>query len=481
MSYGSANQLTNFNGTEIAYDADGNMLKTPLGEEFGNLTFDSLNQLTDVTISGSAVSYSYTYDAEGYRIAKDENGVVTNFTVNPNADLSQVLMSTTNGETTYYVYGLGLISQENSDGYKLYHYDYRGSTTAITNLNGEVTDTLYYDPYGNIVSRTGNTDTPFLYVGQYGVETDDSGLYYMRARYYNPQIQRFINVDPIRDNYNWYAYADGNSISSVDPTGTMDWSTQAELYMHGFWDATVDFSDATKKELFSFLDNPLDYIYDTGKDIAGGIKDVSAGIVSGEITPLSIIGSGAGWIGKSVKGIYDWGYKWSPFTTITDEEAYQLGYSGADTLYDTSEFVVKFATAYKGATYIGKGLSKLKIKIGDFSKSKIIHNDILDSERIGSALKVDEVSPIYEINLNTGKLYIAREFPATARAHGFNDIVDNYAGYATKTPIKNGILYQLEGSLNGVEGRFEWIIQNEKVTHRMFVQYGTMNGVPIRP
>lgn len=128
-------------------------------------------------------------------------------------------MSTENGETTYYVYGLGLISQENSDGYKLYHYDYRGSTTTITNLNGEVTDTIYYDPYGNIISRTGTTDTPFLYVGQYGVETDDSGLYYMRARYYNPQIQRFINVDPIRDGYNWYLYTDDSPIINIDPSG----------------------------------------------------------------------------------------------------------------------------------------------------------------------------------------------------------------------------------------------------------------------
>lgn len=46
----------------------------------------------------------------------------------------------------------------------------------------------------------------------------------------------------------------------------------------------------------------------------------------------------------------------------------------------------------------------------------------------------------------------------SAQAHGFNDIVDNYAGYATKSPIPNGELYQLEGALNGVDGRFEWIM-----------------------
>lgn len=74
---------------------------------------------------------------------------------------------------------------------------------------------------------------------------------------------------------------------------------------------------------------------------------------------------------------------------------------------------------------------------------------------------------------------MVQEFPAGTQAHGFNNIVDNYAGYATKTPLSNATLYQLDGSLNGTLGRFEWIIQDGSVTHRMFIQGGTMNGVPI--
>jgi filamentous hemagglutinin len=61
-------------------------------------------------------------------------------------------------------------------------------------------------------------------------------------------------------------------------------------------------------------------------------------------------------------------------------------------------------------------------------------------------------------------------------------MIDNYAGMSTKTNLgNNATLYQLDGSLNGVLGRFEWIIQNGKTTHRMFIPKGTMNGVPIRP
>lgn len=66
-------------------------------------------------------------------------------------------------------------------------------------------------------------------------------------------------------------------------------------------------------------------------------------------------------------------------------------------------------------------------------------------------------------------------------AHGFTDIVDNYAGYAEKTSLGNATLYQIDGALNGVDGRFEWIIQDGEVTHRMFITNGTVNGVPIKP
>ena len=85
-----------------------------------------------------------------------------------------------------------------------------------------------------------------------------------------------------------------------------------------------------------------------------------------------------------------------------------------------------------------------------------IKNDVIDLPRTGSALKNDSY-------------------------HAFPNIVDNYAGYATKSPISNGTLYQLQGSLNGTVGRFEWIIQNQQVTHRMFVSGGGINGIPIMP
>ena len=100
------------------------------------------------------------------------------------------MVKTTDGVITKYVYGIGLIGEETSGSFKTYHFDYRGSTAAITDINGNVTDTFEYDTYGNLVSRTGTSVVIFLYNGRDGVVTDSNGLIYMRARYYSPELRR---------------------------------------------------------------------------------------------------------------------------------------------------------------------------------------------------------------------------------------------------------------------------------------------------
>lgn len=117
-----------------------------------------------------------------------------------------------------------------------------------------------------------------------------------------------------------------------------------------------------------------------------------------------------------------------------------------------------FATARSSASS-SSSISSSNASTQTISQPKItysIQNDVVNLPRTGSALKIDSY-------------------------HAFPNVVDNYAGYAVKSPISNGTLYQLQGSLNGVSGRFEWIIQNGQVTHRMFVPGGGINGIPIMP
>ena len=162
------------------------------------------------------------------------------------------------------------------------------------------------------------------------------------------------------------------------------------------------------------------------------------------------------------------------------------GYSDPNELIDNTLFGATTGGALGAATWGMANSSNIKAWLGnritpgaslDYpTNTGIITNDILECPRTGSALKVDYISPI-----RNGQNQIIKEFPSVAQAHGFNDIVDNYAGFATQTPLQNATLYQLDGALNGVTGRYEWIIQDGYVTHRMFVEGGTINGVPIQP
>jgi len=128
------------------------------------------------------------------------------------------------GEVTYYVYGLGLIGEESTGNYFSYHFDYRGSTVALTNVVGQVVDRIAYSAYGELLTQPTH-DTPFLFNGMYGVMSDDNGLYYMRARFYSPEIKRFVNQDVLLGNVadgqalNRYAYVMGDPVRYNDPFG----------------------------------------------------------------------------------------------------------------------------------------------------------------------------------------------------------------------------------------------------------------------
>ena len=224
MTYGAANRLATYNGQPVSYDADGNMITGPLGSNpAAHFSYDARSRLT------AAGGLSYTYDALDNRIEiTDAQGQVKRLVVNPNALLSQVLMETDDqgNVVRYYIYGLGLIgSQDTSGGYSLHHYNRRGDTIALTDLNGQVTDRMVYDPYGAVISRIGTTQTPYLFDGRDGVATDDNGLVHMRARYYNPQTGGFISQDTLlgsithTKSLNRYAYAEGNPLIYVDPSG----------------------------------------------------------------------------------------------------------------------------------------------------------------------------------------------------------------------------------------------------------------------
>lgn len=239
MTYGPANQLVSYNGLTVSHDADGNMVQGPLNGNAASFVFDSRNRLRQV---GSTV---YTYDAENQRIAVTEGGVATRYVVNPNAPLSQVLVREDQaGTKTFYVYGIGLIGQEKNGAYRSFHYDFRGSTVAMTDETGKITHQYAYTAYGMVDAVQEEAFNPFRYVGQYGVMYEGNGLYYMRARYYQPELRRFLGEDPIW-NKNLFAYVEGNPLVGIDPLGTFPYERKL---LNGY----ASIKGGIKKELRDF-------------------------------------------------------------------------------------------------------------------------------------------------------------------------------------------------------------------------------------
>ena len=267
MEYDSANRLISYNNKKIKYDKDGNMLYGPVNGEMCNLTYDSRNRLI------SAGNVTYDYDAENTRISVTTTDKKITYVTDVAGEMSQVLESyekTNDGKKihTVYVYGNGLIysyndneadsttsdnkvqdlssdksSDKDTDGTTYYHYNNIGSTTKLTDNNGNVIQSYEYGAYGEVLS--GDTKiTPFLYNGQLGVMTDDNGLYYMRARYYNVNIKRFINQDVVHgsinvsQSLNRYSYVQGNPIKLTDPFGLspldrLNWKNLGHAILNG--------------------------------------------------------------------------------------------------------------------------------------------------------------------------------------------------------------------------------------------------------
>ncbi len=221
--YDNANRLTGVNGVAYTYDDNGNLLS----DGTNSYTYDSANRLKTVTNNQGAVT-SYQYNGLGDRLKETVNGVTTTFTMDLNTSLTQVL-----SDGTYnYLYGNGRIAQAHlisspqgatdTSTPEYFLTDALGSVRQLTDATGAVTLAKAYDPYGVVSMANGTSSSSYGYTGE---QQDSSGMVYLRARVYDPNVGRFLTRDTWGGNsnkplsYNRWTYVEGNPINLTDPTG----------------------------------------------------------------------------------------------------------------------------------------------------------------------------------------------------------------------------------------------------------------------
>jgi len=214
--------------TQYTYDNNGNTLSevtSPTDQTVYH--WDSQNRLieADVTTASGTTQTVYQYDVDGIRVSQTTAGQETRYLIDTVQPYAQVLLEYRPSGliVASYVYGNALISQNRGGVLSYYLVDALGSTRALTNASGIVTDRYVYDVFGRMLSQTGNTVNSYLFGGQ---QTDSStGLEYLRARYMNAGTGRFVSRDDtpgvLHDplSFNGYIYAGADGVNETDPGG----------------------------------------------------------------------------------------------------------------------------------------------------------------------------------------------------------------------------------------------------------------------
>ena len=174
-------------------------------------TYDEWNRLVNFTDENGTVHY-YKYDVDGLRTQKDNTTYITDLQGRVIAETDE------NGNATaQIIYGHKPLARKMNGQWYYYIYNGHGDVIGMIDQNGDVKNSYSYDAWGKIRSKTETVENPIRYCGEYF--DSETGNIYLRARYYDPNVRRFISEDPVEDGGNWYVYAGNNPIRFIDPSG----------------------------------------------------------------------------------------------------------------------------------------------------------------------------------------------------------------------------------------------------------------------
>ncbi len=223
--YNELNQLVSAGGIVYTWDNAGNLVsQSNNGTIVASYTYDCHNRMltASVNTSSGTIEQSYTYDYLGNRTSKTTDGVTVEYTTDLSSGYSQILKETTGSDVIYYTRGFELISRRAGDDAAYYIYDGGMSVRALSDEAGTITDTYVFDAFGNETARTGDSENSYGFQGE---QKDETGLYYLRARYMDPSTGSFTTMDTYAGrlsdpmSLHKYMFANANPVKYCDPSG----------------------------------------------------------------------------------------------------------------------------------------------------------------------------------------------------------------------------------------------------------------------
>ena len=221
-TYDANDRLIAAGGTTFQYDANGNMIARQDGSTLTTYTYDDSNRLIAVHTGSRDDKLSIRCRRQS-RDGESE-GHVTHFLVDTAGRLPQVVeeRDAQGNLIARYHYGSSLVSQYRGGQTLILVTDAQLSTRQLVNDAGQVTDSYGFDAFGGMLFHDGTSDNHYLYTGE---QADGTGLYYLRARYYDASLGQFTSMDRYQGMEkntvfaNTYSYASGSPVEHGDPSG----------------------------------------------------------------------------------------------------------------------------------------------------------------------------------------------------------------------------------------------------------------------
>nr|VFJ44556.1 MAG: RHS repeat-associated core domain-containing protein [Candidatus Kentron sp. FW] len=262
--------------------------------------YDPKRRIKELTQGSSGVTHTYAYDPNDYRIRKAGPQGVNHYLLQ--AEHLEAIYDQDSQIKAKYL--RGVVVDEIVNGYEYpdagnektrvnltFHHDHNKSVTGLSAHEGSILETIGYEAFGGVAESVGTSDNRLRYTGR--EQDTGTGLYYYRARYYDPEVGRFLTEDPLgfKAGVNFYRYVENNPVNFNDPSGMI-----VPQLIGGAINAAAGIG-------INFLDKKPITFKDVSVDFVAGMAGVGIATKFTKLSKLAQVGTGAATsVGLSVTG-----------------------------------------------------------------------------------------------------------------------------------------------------------------------------------